>query len=99
MNEIDDIIDDLYNGEAIPEDIQNQIKQALKLQELVKEKITLRTALKKPSYINKSYTYNDVLDHEIRVLQYILEESEKYKLTTRVLPSHKSMPNNFYPMK
>lgn len=59
------------------EECEDKIKQALKLQELIKEKITLRTALKNSSYTNKAYTYNDVLDHEIGILEYVLMESEK----------------------
>ena len=57
--------------------LKAQILSALKLQEVVKEIIILRTALKKPIYINKAYTFNDVLDHEIRVLQHVIEKSEK----------------------
>ena len=39
MSEIDDIKEDLYQGNAIAEDEQNKIIHALKLQELVNEKI------------------------------------------------------------
>ena len=63
MSEIQNIIDDLYNGESIVEDDQKLIKSALKLQELINERI-------KESITDDDYTAN-------QILYLLIEESEK----------------------
>jgi len=75
MTEIQNIIDDLYNGESIVEDDQKLIKSALKLQELVKERITEMDAKRKEAYYPSKK--RGVLYKRIKVLQSLVTESEE----------------------
>ncbi len=57
--------------------INDSIKSALKLQELVKETIPkLRKIVTDLNSLNKRYTQNDVTTHQIKLLQTLLKESQ-----------------------